>query len=79
MHGDGIVESPLPSLQAARYVCKLPPVLRCSNRQEMTKDKSKKSGPRSEYRRTSTGNSTTPKMTKDTATFIEKLAEKDSK
>ena len=45
----------------------------------MTKSKSKKTAPKSDYRRTSTGNSTTPKMTKDTVSFIEKLAEKDSK
>ena len=44
----------------------------------MTKTKSKKSAPRSDYRRTSTGNATTPKMTKETARFIEKLAQKDS-
>ena len=43
------------------------------------KNKSKKSAPKSDYRRTSIGNSTTPKMTKDTTSFIEKLAEKDSK
>ena len=45
----------------------------------MTKHKSKKTAPKSDYRRTSTGNSTTPTMTKDTVRFIEKLAEKDSK
>ena len=47
----------------------------------MTKNKSKKSDPRSDYRRTSigTGNSTIPKMTKNTVSFIEKLAEKDSR
>ena len=46
----------------------------------MNKTKNKKSAPRSDYRRTSigTGNSTTPKMAKETASFIEKLAEKDS-
>ena len=45
----------------------------------MTKNKSKKSAPKSDYRRTSIGNSATLKMTKETASFIEKLAEKDSK
>ena len=41
----------------------------------MTKNKSKKSAPRSDYRRTSTGNAATPKVTKETAaSFIEKLA-----
>ena len=47
----------------------------------MTKNKSKRTAPiaKSGYRRTSTGNSTTPKMTKGTVSFIEKLAEKDSK
>ena len=46
----------------------------------MTKTKSKKTAPKSDFRRTPTsGNSTTPKMTKDTVSFIEKLAEKDSK
>ena len=45
----------------------------------MAKNKSKKSASKSDYRRTSIGNLTTPKMTKDTASFIEKLAEKDSK
>ena len=45
----------------------------------MTTNKSKKSAPRTEYRRTSTGNSRTPKLTTETASFIEKLAGKDSK
>ena len=45
----------------------------------MTKNKSKKSAPKSDHRRTSIGNSITPKMTKETASFIEKLAKKDSK
>ena len=44
--------------------------------QEMTK--SKNSTPRSDYRRTSTGNATTRKVTKGMVSFIEKLAEKDS-
>ena len=56
------------------------PAIRQLNRQVMTKNKSKKTAPKSDYRRTSTsGNSTTPKMTKGTVSFIEKLAEKDSK
>ena len=46
----------------------------------MTKNKSKKTAPKSDYRRSSTGgNSTTLKMTKDTVSFIEELAEKDTK
>ena len=45
----------------------------------MTKNKSKKTAPKSDYRRTSTGNSTTPIMTTETASFIESLAGKDSK
>ena len=45
----------------------------------MTKNKSKKSAPKLDYRRTSIGNSTTPKMTEDTVSFIEKLAQTDSK
>ena len=46
----------------------------------MTKHKrSKKSVPKSKYQRTSIGNSTTPKITKETVIFSEKLAEKDSK
>ena len=45
----------------------------------MTKNKSKKTAPKSDYCRTSIGNSTTPKVTKDTVSFIEKPAEKDSK
>ena len=44
----------------------------------MTKNKSKERTPRSDYRCTSTGNATTSKMTKETVSFIEKLAEKDS-
>ena len=45
----------------------------------MTENKSKKTAPKSDYRRTPIGNSTTPKMTKGTVSFIEKLPEKDSK
>ena len=45
----------------------------------MTKTKSKTSTPKSDYRRTLIVNFTTPKMTKGTVSFIEKLAEKDSK
>ena len=45
----------------------------------MTKNKSKKSAPKSGYLRTSIANSTALKMNKDTASFIGKLAEKDSK
>ena len=45
----------------------------------MNKNKSQKTAPKTEYRRTSIGNSTTPKMTKGTVSFIEKLPEKDSK
>ena len=45
----------------------------------MTKNKSKKSARKSDYRRTSIGSSTTPEMTKGTASFIERPAEKDLK
>ena len=66
-------------LAPAADLHRLPPVLRYSTRQEMTKNKSKKSAPKSEYRRASIGNSTTPKMAKETVSLIEELAEKDSK
>ena len=66
MQGDWMVESSLPGRQAARNVWKVPPVLLCSTRQETIKNESKKSAPKSDYRRTSIGNSTTPKMTKGT-------------
>ena len=69
-----------PAVRPLNTCDKFPPVLRCSYRQVMTKNKSKKTAHKSDYRRTSTsGNSTTSEMTKDTASFIEKLAEKDSK
>ena len=45
----------------------------------MTKSKSKKTAPKSDYRHTSIVNSRSLKMTTDTVSFIDKLAEKDSK
>ena len=45
----------------------------------MTKTKGKKGASKPDGRRTSIWNSTTPRMTKETASFIEKLHEKDSK
>ena len=45
----------------------------------MAKNKSKKTAPKSDYRRTSIANSTAPEMPKDMVSFIEKLAEKTSK
>ena len=44
----------------------------------MTKTKGKQDASKPDHRRTSIGNSTIPRMTKETASFIEKLAEKDS-
>ena len=45
----------------------------------MTKSKSKKGASKSDCRCTSIGNSTSPKMTEDTVSFIERLAKKHSK
>ena len=45
----------------------------------MTKTNGKKDTSEPDHRRTSTGNPSTPRMTKETASFTEKLAEKDSK
>ena len=53
----------------------------CPYRQVMTKTKGKKDASKLGHRRTSIGNSKTPRMTKETVSFeiIEKIAEKDSK
>ena len=45
----------------------------------MTNTKGEKDASKLDGQRTSIGNSTTPRLTKEMASFIEKLAEKDSK
>ena len=54
-------------------------VLDSSNRQVMTKTTGKKDASKPDHRRTPIGKSATPRMIKEAVSFIEKLADKDSK